>query len=112
MVVARACERLGWSLTGRRCAVQGFGNVGGVAAQELVERGARVVAVSDLSGGIHDEEGLPVHAMREFARAQGSLEAWPHGRRITNEELLELPCDILVLAAREDQVKEANAGRI
>jgi glutamate dehydrogenase (NAD(P)+) len=112
MVVARACERLGWTLAGRRCAVQGFGNVGGVAAQELVDRGARVVAVSDLSGGIHDDGGLAVQALREFARTQGSLEAWPHGRRITNEELLELPCDILVLAAREDQVTEANAGRI
>jgi glutamate dehydrogenase/leucine dehydrogenase len=112
MVVARACERLGWSLAGQRCVVQGFGNVGGVAAHELADRGARVVAVSDLSGGIHDEEGLQVHALSEFTRMQGSLADWPHAHRLTNEELLELPCDILVLAAREDQVTEANAGRI
>src|SRR5688572_16664715 len=94
MVIARACERLGWNLAGRRCVVQGFGNVGGVAAHELAARGARVIAVSDLSGGIHDEDGLQVHALTEFARTQGSLEDWPHARHITNEELLELPCDI------------------
>ncbi len=112
MVVARACERLGWNLAGQRCVVQGFGNVGAIAAHELVDRGARVIAVSDVSGGILDEDGLQVHALSEFARVEGSLEEWPHGRRITNEELLELPCDILVLAAREDQVTEENAGRI
>src|SRR6185503_14710448 len=57
MVVERACHRLGWELAGQRCVVQGFGNVGGIAAAELVERGARVIAVSDVSGGIHDEAG-------------------------------------------------------
>ena len=50
MVVARACERLGWKLAEQRCVVQGFGNVGGIAAQELVDRGATVIAVSDISG--------------------------------------------------------------
>jgi glutamate dehydrogenase (NAD(P)+) len=112
MVTARACERLGWNLAEQRCVVQGFGNVGGIAAQELVDRGATVIAVSDLSGGILDEDGLDIAAMSAFAHEHGSLEAWPDGRRITNEELLELPCDILVLAAREDQVTEENAGRI
>jgi glutamate dehydrogenase (NAD(P)+) len=71
-----------------------------------------VIAVSDVSGGILDEAGLDVHAMSDFAAEHGSLESWPTGRRISNEELLELPCDILVLAAREDQVTEENAGRI
>ena len=112
MVVARACERLGWKLSEQRCVVQGFGNVGGIAAQELVDRGARVVAVSDVSGGVYDPDGLEVHAMTDHAKEHGSLEGWPTGTRITNEELLELPCDILVLAAREDQVTEENAARI
>jgi glutamate dehydrogenase (NAD(P)+) len=71
-----------------------------------------VIAVSDMSGGVHDENGLDVHAMSEYAREHGSLEGWATGTRITNEELLELPCDILVLAAREDQVTDENAGRI
>ena len=112
MVIARACERLGWNLAEQRCVVQGFGNVGGIAAHELAERGATVIAVSDVSGGVHDGNGLDVHAMRDFAQEHGSLEGWETGTRITNEELLELPCDILVLAAREDQVTEENAHRI
>jgi glutamate dehydrogenase (NAD(P)+) len=112
MVIERACEKLGWSLAGQRCVVQGFGNVGGIAAAELYEKGAKVVAVSDLSGGIHDERGLDVEALRRFAEEHGSLADWREGERITNEELLELPCDILVLAAREDQVTGENANRI
>jgi glutamate dehydrogenase (NAD(P)+) len=112
MVTARACERLGWKLAEQRCVVQGFGNVGGIAAHELVDRGARVIAVSDVAGGIFDPEGLQVHEMTHHAREHGSLATWEQGTRITNEELLELPCDILVLAAREDQVTEDNAGRI
>ena len=112
MVTARACDRLGWNLADQRCVVQGFGNVGGIAAHELADRGAKVIAVSDVSGGIYDPKGLRVHSMSEHAREHGSLETWPTGTRITNEELLELPCDILVLAAREDQVTEENAAKI
>ena len=112
MVTARACERLGWDLADQRCVVQGFGNVGGIAAHELVDRGATVIAVSDVSGGVYDGNGLDVHGMSDYAAANRSLEDWPTGARITNEELLELPCDILVLAAREDQLTEENAGRV
>ena len=112
MVTARACERLGWNLAEQRCVVQGFGNVGGIAAHELADRGATVIAVSDVSGGVYDGNGLDVHALSDFVREHGSLERWEQGTRISNEELLELPCDILVLAAREDQVTEENAHRI
>ena len=112
MVVARACDRLGWTLAGQRCVVQGFGNVGGVAAGELDEQGARVVAVSDLSGGVYDEGGLDVAVVRRYAEEHGSLAGYTEADRVTNEELLELPCDILVLAAREDQVTGENAGRV
>jgi glutamate dehydrogenase (NAD(P)+) len=112
MVTARACERLGWDLAEQRCVVQGFGNVGGIAAHELADRGAKVVGISDVSGGVHDENGLPVHEMSDYAKEHGSLAGWDRGERITNEELLELECDILVLAAREDQVTGANADRV
>ncbi len=112
MVVARACERLGWRLSEQRCVVQGFGNVGAIAAQELVDRGASVIAVSDVSGGIWDAEGLNVPTMSEYAREHGSLSGWAAGTRLSNEELLELDCDILVLAAREDQIHEDNAARL
>jgi glutamate dehydrogenase (NAD(P)+) len=112
MVIERCCSRLGIRLAGQRCVVQGFGNVGGIAAAELREKGAIVIAVSDVSGGVHDAEGLDVPALRAFAEAQGSLAAYDRGERVSNEELLELPCDVLVLAAREDQVTAENAGRI
>jgi glutamate dehydrogenase (NAD(P)+) len=112
MVIARACERLGWKLAEQRCVVQGFGNVGGIAAQELVDRGATVLAVSDLSGGVYDPDGLDSPTMSAYAKEHRSLEGWERGKRITNEELLELECDILVLAAREDQVTGENAPRL
>jgi glutamate dehydrogenase (NAD(P)+) len=112
MVVERACERLGWELAAQRCVVQGFGNVGGIAAAELHAKGAQVVAVSDVSGGVYDERGLDVEALSAYAREHGSLAGWEAGERVSNEELLELPCDVLVLAAREDQVTEENAYRI
>jgi glutamate dehydrogenase (NAD(P)+) len=112
MVIERCCEKIGIPLAGRRCVVQGFGNVGGIAAAELYEKRARVIAVSDLSGGVHDETGLDILALRAYAELNGSLAGYDAGERVSNEELLELPCDILVLAAREDQVTAANAGSI
>ncbi len=112
MVIEQACRRLGWNLAEQRCVVQGFGNVGGIAASELHERGATVIAVSDLSGGVYDERGLDVTALQRFAEEHGSLADWPVGERLTNEELLELSCDVLVLAAREDQVSAVNAPRL
>jgi glutamate dehydrogenase/leucine dehydrogenase len=113
MVIERACQRLEWDLSEQRCVVQGFGKVGGVAACELHERGARVVAVSDVSGGIYDELGLDIPTLHEFALDHGHASlAEYEGEHLTNEELLELPCDILVLAALEDQVTGENAPRV
>jgi glutamate dehydrogenase (NAD(P)+) len=112
MVVARACERLGWILADQRCVVQGFGNVGGVAASELGTLGASVVAVSDVSGGLYDPRGLDIEALHGYVREHGSLEGCDAGDRLTNEELLELECDVLVLAAREDQLTADNAPRL
>jgi glutamate dehydrogenase (NAD(P)+) len=112
IIVERACERLGWTLAGQRAVVQGFGNVGGVAATELHEKGAVVIAVSDLSGGVLDEGGLDIPALHAYVREHGSLEGYERATPITNDELLEQPCDILVLAAREDQVTGANAANL
>ena len=112
MVTERACERLGLRLAGLRCVVQGFGNVGGVAARELVARGATVVAVSDFSGGVHSEEGLDLDDLGEWVAGHGGVAGYGRGRQITNQELLELPCDVLVLAALEEQVTAENAPRV
>jgi glutamate dehydrogenase (NAD(P)+) len=112
MVIERCCAKLGLPLAEQRCVVQGFGNVGGIAASELYAKDACVVAVSDVSGGVHDENGLDIPELRHYAEQHGSLAGYDKGERVTNEELLELPCDILVLAAREDQVSAENAPRV
>jgi glutamate dehydrogenase (NAD(P)+) len=112
MVTEQATRRLGYGLAGRSCVVQGFGNVGGVAASELHERGARVIAVSDVSGGVYSEPGLDVPALHAYVTEHGSLAGYDRCERITNEQLLELDCDALVLAAREDQLTSANADRV
>jgi glutamate dehydrogenase/leucine dehydrogenase len=113
MVIERACQRLGWDLAGLRCVVQGFGKVGGVAANELHERGAIVTAVSDVSGGLHDENGLDIPMLYEAIQQPGHATLADHeGEHLTNEELLELDCDILVLAALEEQVTGENAPRV
>jgi glutamate dehydrogenase (NAD(P)+) len=112
MTTERACHRLGLDLAGQRCVVQGFGNVGGVAASELHEKGAIVIAISDISGGLYAPDGLNIPELHEYIVQFGSLEGYDRGARISNEELLELPCDILIVAAREDQLTAENAGRV
>jgi glutamate dehydrogenase (NAD(P)+) len=112
MVIERACERFDWTLAEQRCVVQGFGNVGGVAANELARRGATVMAVSDISGGAYNEQGLDLADVRGWIDENGSLERYPKAEHVSNTELLELPCDILVLAALEGQITAENAGRI
>jgi glutamate dehydrogenase (NAD(P)+) len=112
MVIEQACRRLGWNIGDQRCVVQGFGNVGGIAAQELVAKGATVLAVSDISGGIYTPRGLDLADVRRWLAENATLEGYPDVEHVSNSELLELPCDVLVLAALEDQLTEENAGRI
>jgi glutamate dehydrogenase (NAD(P)+) len=112
MVIERACERLGRPFGDLRCVVQGFGKVGGVAAEELVAKGATVIGVSDYSGGIVHEEGLDLGPVRAWVAENGSLAGYPAARPVTNAELLELPCDVLALAALENQVTGENAARV
>jgi glutamate dehydrogenase (NAD(P)+) len=112
MVIERACRRLGWNLADQRCVVQGFGNVGGIAARELAAAGATILAVSDISGGAYNEHGLALADVRAWVDAHGALDGYPEAEHVSNAELLELPCDVLVLAALEDQVTRDNAGRI
>jgi glutamate dehydrogenase (NAD(P)+) len=113
MVTERACERLGRTLDGQRCVVQGFGKVGGVAASELVARGAKIVAVSDVSGGAYDPDGLDLDAVTEWVHGhRHDLIDFPGADPVTNEELLELPCEVLVLAALEEQLTAENAGDV
>jgi glutamate dehydrogenase (NAD(P)+) len=112
MVIERACQRLGWKLAEQTCVVQGFGNVGGIAAQELVSKGATVLAVSDISGGVYSPDGLDLVALHAWIAEHGNLDGYPDAQHVSNEELLELPCGLLVLAALEDQITADNAPRL
>ena len=107
-----ACRHVGIPLEGATVAVQGFGNVGGVAGRLLCQAGARVVAVSDSRCGVHNAQALDVDAIWDFKRAGGSLTDFPGGDRITNEELLTLPVDILIPAALEAQIHDGNAAAV
>ncbi|HEY7554833.1 MAG TPA: Glu/Leu/Phe/Val dehydrogenase [Candidatus Binatia bacterium] len=107
-----AANHLGIGVTGCTAVVQGFGNVGSVVAQELARLGVRVIGVADRTGGYFDAKGLPVEKLLEVAHKNHSLEGCAYGKKITNEELLELKCDILVPAALEMQITKENAGRL
>lgn len=105
-------KRLSMPLEGASVVVQGFGNVGSVAARMLQEQGCKIVAISDASGGVYNDSGLDVGAMLADKEHTHNLRDSRHGDRITNAELLELPCDILMLAAMEGQITEANASKV
>ncbi|GBD36822.1 Glutamate dehydrogenase [bacterium HR36] len=92
--------------------VQGFGNVGGIAAQLFHEAGARVIAVSDSTGGIVNESGLDPNAVARHKEKTKSVQGFPGARNITNAELLAWPCDILIPAAMECQLRGDNAEKV
>ena len=102
----------GRTLKGATMAVQGFGNVGSIAAMLGAQQGAKVVAVSDVTGGYHNENGLDIPDMMRYAQVNGSLAGYPDAKAITNEELLILPVDILIPAALEAVINEQNADKI
>jgi len=108
-----AMERLGMRPSQATVAVQGFGNVGSVAAQLLHEQGCRIVAVSDISGGYHNPDGIDIEAALAYAAAHGrSLQGFDGADPISNEELLEMEVDVLAPCAKENQITRHNAARI
>jgi glutamate dehydrogenase (NAD(P)+) len=112
-IIAReAARHLEFPFEGAAVVIQGFGNVGSAAARLMHAAGARVIAVSDQSGGIVNTQGVDVAALQQHAERTGSVAGFAGGERLTNAELLELPCDILVPAAVASQITEQNAERI
>jgi glutamate dehydrogenase (NAD(P)+) len=112
IVTREALQHLGMSVKGTSVAVQGFGNVGSVAAQLLRREGCRVIAISDRSGGVHDANGIDVDNAIAWVRQHKTLEGYPHGDRITNEELLTIETDVLLPAALENVITTKNAEKI
>src|SRR3990170_4958374 len=112
LCVRKAAENLGMKLKGATVAVQGYGNVGYNAASILHSLGCKIVAVSDSAGGIYFEEGLNPYNVRVHKNKTGSVSNYEGCPNITNNELLQSKCDILVPAALENQITKANAGKI
>lgn len=110
--ILEAAKHLKLDLTHCTAVVQGFGNVGSVAAKELAKIGVKIIGVSDRTGGFFDAKGLPIEKLLEVADKNHSLEGCPYGEKISNQELLELKCDVLVPAALELQITEVNAPRL
>jgi glutamate dehydrogenase (NAD(P)+) len=111
-VVNEAIKKFKMTPPTTRVVVQGSGNVGGIGAQLMHEAGYKVVAISDMHGGIYDPAGLDIPAALEHLRATRSFEEYPGAERVTNAELLEIECDVLVPAATENQITSQNAERI
>ncbi len=111
-LVNRASDTIGLDITKSTAVVQGFGNVGSIAALSLARCGAKIIAVSDMAGGVYNLKGLDYRALEKHVAQSGTVTGFPEAEPVTNEELLLLPCDILVPAALERQITGTNAGQI
>ncbi len=110
--IEEAAKKLGMDLARSRTVVQGFGNAGAVAARLMADLGSPVVAVSDSRGGIHNPKGLDLRAVGEHKARTGSVAGYREAEDVSNEDVLELDCEILIPAALEGQIDAANADRV
>jgi len=110
--VLKALEDKKLSIDGVRIAIQGFGNVGGTAAKLLAEQGAKIVAITDVHGGVANDKGLDIAALRAHVDTNRTTAGFTGGDTITNEEIIGYDADVLVLAAIENQVRQENAGNV
>ena len=110
--VQEGARAIGLDLATARAAIQGFGNVGEATARLLAELGTKIVALSDSSGGIYRADGIDPAAALRHKQETGSLVGTPRTEKISNADLLEVECDVLVPAALEGVLTEANAGRV
>jgi glutamate dehydrogenase (NAD(P)+) len=111
-VLKMAAEDMQMPVRGSRVAIQGFGNAGAVAAELLTDEGARIVAVSDRKGGVYDERGLDVAGLLRHKRDTGSVVGFAGSQRLGVEDVLEVPCDMLIPAATEGVLTSDNAKRV
>ncbi len=111
-VGVEAAHRIGLQIQGAAVAIQGFGNVGGVSARLFADAGARVVAVQDHAGTIYQARGLDVTALQAYIRETGSVAGFPGAEALSKDAFWDVPCDILIPAALEQQITADNAGRI
>ncbi|MCD6413031.1 MAG: Glu/Leu/Phe/Val dehydrogenase [Elusimicrobia bacterium] len=112
IIVKKLLEKISKKPEDINIVVQGFGNVGSVFCDLMSREGGKIVGISDVSGGIYRERGLDVGKVFEYFKQSGKIAGFPEAEQMTNEELLQLPCDILVPAALENQITDANADKV
>jgi glutamate dehydrogenase (NAD(P)+) len=110
--IVEAARHLGLDLTKARVAIQGFGNAGSIAARLIAAEGATVVAVSDSTGGIHAPSGLDVAKVINWKKEHGTVQGFPGAQDVSNAQVLEVDCDVLIPAALENQITNRNAKAI
>jgi len=111
-VTLATLKHLGMPVEDARIVIQGFGNVGGGTVEFLHQAGCKIIGVSDEQGGVYNPEGLSPTGLRAYDQETGTIFGYEGGERISNAELLELDCDVLIPAAIEGQLTEANADRV
>ena len=111
-VTRQAARRIGMPMRGARVSIQGYGNAGSIAARLFHREGCRIVAVSDTRGGIYDESGLDPAAVLRHKQERGSVVDFPRAQRVGVQDVLEVPCDILIPAATEGVLTADNAHRV
>jgi glutamate dehydrogenase (NAD(P)+) len=111
-LINRTMDTIGLDPSHCRAVVQGFGNVGSVAAFSLAKYGVKIVGISDVSGGLYNAAGIDLWELEKYAAAKRTVAGFAAAESVTNEQLLELPCEILVPAAMERQITDANAAKI
>jgi len=110
--IVEAARHLHLHLDDATVVVQGFGNAGSIAAQLMAEEGSKILAVSDSTGGIHNPDGLDIGRVSAWKAEHGTVVGFPGAQPVTNAEILEIECDILIPAALENQITAANAERV
>ncbi len=110
--VQEAFKTFGWQLAGAEIVVQGFGNVGSITAQTAHQMGCKVVAVSDIDGAIYNPTGINIPKLQQYVKEFRTVVGFSEAEQITNDELLALPCDVLVPAATENQLTRVTAPRV
>ena len=110
--IIEAARHLGMELPKAKVSIQGFGNAGSIAATLMDAEGASIVAVSDSTGGIHDPNGLDIKRVIQWKQEHGTVQGFPGAKDISNAEVLEVECDILIPAALENQITARNAGNV
>ena len=111
-VLYQAAKALGQELRGKKIVVQGFGNVGGTASRLLWNDGCTIAGISDVKGGVWNPDGIDVRQLQAYVTETGSVAGFPGGEPITNEQVLEQPCDVLIPAAVDSVIHEHNADRV